>query len=157
MKSMYFSLVYSKLIYCVTIWGSTVDSQLNRVQIAQNRVFRSMMKLRKYDSVREIYVNLKILRFKQIFEFFSALLIFKFSNLSYSKAVFRRVNEVHGRITRAAEYDIFLITPRISQVLNSAIYKCPLYYNSLPNYIKQSNSINEFKGKLKFYILQTYQ
>ena len=146
--------VYSKLIYCVTIWGGTLDKYCKRIQVAQNRVIRTMYGLQRQDSVRMYYVNLKMLNFNQIYKLFSSLLIFKFHKIGYCKDIFTKVNEVHVRPTRAAAYDTFVITPKIKEVFNSVIYKSPVFYNSLPLHIKESQSTREFKGKLKFYLQQ---
>ena len=86
------------------------------------------MGLKKVDSVGDIYVNPMVMKFKQVFQYSSSPFIFKFQAFSYFKEVFKRFNEVHGRMTRAAAFDLFLITPKVSNVMNSFIYKCPLYY-----------------------------
>ena len=153
-KSLYFSLVYSRLLYCVCIWGVAFQKYVNKVKIVQNRVLRSYLGLRKRDSVREVYDNLKLLKFEQIFKLSSGLLLFKFLNFQYCNNVFERVNQIHDRPTRSSRYDIYVIVPRISEVEHSVVFKCPQYYNSLPIYIKQSLSIREFKGKLKMHLQQ---
>ena len=125
-----------------------------RVHIAQNRVIRSMYGLQRQDSVRNYYVNLKLLTFSQSYKLFCGVMIFKFHKFGYCGDIFTKINEVHVRPTRAANYDLFVITPKSQEVSNSVIYKSPVYYNSLPLHIKESQSLREFKGKLKFYILQ---
>ena len=72
----------------------------------------------------------------------------------YCTDTFRKVNTVHNRITRTSVNNIYVITPKIGSVEYSVIYKCPLFFNSLPNYIKNSQSVREFKGKLKLYLHQ---
>ena len=153
-KSIYFSLVYSRIIYCISIWGGTFDKYVSAVRVAQNRVLRSFMGMRRCDSVREVYDDLKLLRFDQIYKLFSGILIFKLQISLYCNNVFIRVNEVHDRPTRASVHDIFIIVPKVSIVEHSVIYKCPLYFNQLPVYIKQSASLREFKSKIKLYLTQ---
>ena len=153
-KSLYFSLVYSRLIYCVSIWGGAFEKYVRIVSTAQNRVLRSFFGMRKQESVREVYSMLDLLRFTQIYKLYSGLLLFKFHNLKYCDQVFRHVNQVHNRPTRASAYDIYINVPRTSEVQHGVIYKCPHYYNSLPVYIKQSVSVREFKGKMKLYLRQ---
>ena len=152
-KALYFSLVYSKLIYCVTIWGVTYQKYIQKVKIAQNRVLRSYMGLQRRDSVSEVYTQLHLLKFEQIFKMFSGLLLLKFNSFQYCNDVFQKINQVHQRPTRASLYDIYVIVPRISEVEHSVIFKCPQYYNSLPRYVKQSTTLREFKRKLKNHIL----
>ena len=98
-KSLYFSLVYSRLIYCVSIWGGAFEKYVRIVSTAQNRVLRSFFGMRKQESVREVYSMLDLLRFTQIYKLYSGLLLFKFHNLKYCDQVFRHVNQVHNRPT----------------------------------------------------------
>ena len=140
-KSLYYSLVYSKVIYCISIWGGTFEKYTNAMRVAQNRVLRSYFGIRKCDSVREIYSNLELLKFEQIYKLFCGTLIFKFQMSQYCNNVFRKVNEVHNRHTRASMFDIFIVAPSISAVEHSTIVKCPQYFNQLPLCIKQSSSL----------------
>ena len=114
--SIYYSLIYSKMIYCVTIWGGARDKFINPVSVAQNRVLRSILGLRRYDSVRQAYVDLKLLRFSNIYKLFSGLLIYKFMSSHYCTDTFRKVNTVHNRITRTSVNNIYVITPKIGSV-----------------------------------------
>ena len=138
----------------MSIWGGAFEKYVRIVSTAQNRVLRSFFGMRKQESVREVYSMLDLLRFTQIYKLYSGLLLFKFHNFKYCDQVFRHVNQVHNRPTRASAYDIYINVPRTSEVQHGVIYKCPHYYNSLSVYIKQSVSVREFKGKMKLYLRQ---
>ena len=38
LKSIYYSIAYPHLIYCVTIWGNTLKTYLYKIQVQQNRI-----------------------------------------------------------------------------------------------------------------------
>ena len=40
MKNVYYSLVYSHIIYAIEIWGSAFKSDLDKISILQKRVMR---------------------------------------------------------------------------------------------------------------------
>ena len=45
LRSLYYSLVYPYLIYCVSVWGSIYQSNLNRIIIPQKNVIRIISKV----------------------------------------------------------------------------------------------------------------
>ena len=49
LRSLYYSLVYPYLIYCVSVWGSTYHSNLKRIIILQKKIIRIISKV-SFDS-----------------------------------------------------------------------------------------------------------
>ena len=45
LRSLYCSLVYPYLTYCVSVWGSTYQSNLNRIIILQKKIIRIISKV----------------------------------------------------------------------------------------------------------------
>ena len=45
LRSLYYSLVYPYLTYCVSVWGSTYQSNLNRIIILQKKIIRIISKV----------------------------------------------------------------------------------------------------------------
>ena len=56
MRSLYYSLVYPYLIYCVSVWGSIYQSNLNRVIILQKTILRLLSKV-SFDSHTGVLFN----------------------------------------------------------------------------------------------------
>ena len=54
MISIYYTLCYPHLIYCVPIWACTWPSFLHRLLIVQSKIFRSIYLLKKFDSTTEV-------------------------------------------------------------------------------------------------------
>ena len=42
MKDVYYSLIYSHIIYAIEVWGSTFKTELNKILILQKRALRLM-------------------------------------------------------------------------------------------------------------------
>ena len=66
MRTLYFSLFYSILIYGITVWGSAGTIQLNRIVTIHNRMVRLMMP----GSTVQSFNTLKLLTFHDISKYF---------------------------------------------------------------------------------------
>ena len=77
MLCIYYTLCYPLLIYCVSICRSTWPSFWNKISVAQNKIIRCIMFMKKNESVRHVYPQLNNLEFCLIRKYFVLLLIFK--------------------------------------------------------------------------------
>ena len=67
--TLYYSLVYPYLVYCVSVWGSTYPSNLKRTLLLQKKVVR-IISGSAFDARTEpIFEQLKILKLCDIFRF----------------------------------------------------------------------------------------
>ena len=70
LRTLYYSLVYPYLHYCITVWGSTYPSNLNRIILLQKRVIRIIDK-KPFDAHADpIFKELMILKFESIYYFY---------------------------------------------------------------------------------------
>jgi hypothetical protein len=53
------TLVFSKLLYCSTVWSNTTESNINKVQAVQNFAARIVTGSRKYDHITPVLKELK--------------------------------------------------------------------------------------------------
>ena len=64
LKTLYYSLVYSYIQYCVSVWGSTYPTNLNRLVVLQKNVVRIIARKPHDDAHTDpIFKNLEILKF----------------------------------------------------------------------------------------------
>ena len=87
MKNVYYSLVYSHIIYAIEIWGSAFKSDLNKISILQKRVLRLLTfkdihpitsgPLRPTDP---IFVKLNFLKVDDIYNYQVSKFVFKCIN-----------------------------------------------------------------------------
>jgi hypothetical protein len=67
--TLYYSLVYPYMQYCILVWGSTYPSNLYRIVLLQKRIIRIVDKS-AYDAHTEpIFRKLKIFPFDKIYSF----------------------------------------------------------------------------------------
>ena len=84
MKNVYYSLIYSQIIYAIEVWGSAVKSEMIKILILQKRVMRLMTfndvfpsilgPLRPTDS---IFVTLCCMKVEDIYKYQVAKFVFK--------------------------------------------------------------------------------
>ena len=66
LRSLYYSLVYPYLIYCVSVWGSTYQSNLNWIIILQKKII-SVISKKSFDShTGVLFKEQEIVKFSDI-------------------------------------------------------------------------------------------
>ena len=65
--SLYYSLVYPYLIYCVSVWGSTYQSNLNRTIVLQKKIIRIISKVSFDARTGVLFKEQEILKFSDIY------------------------------------------------------------------------------------------
>ena len=152
--SIYYTLCYPHLIYCVSIWSSTWPSFLSKIFIAQNKIVRCIMFKKKFDSASCIYPQLNLLNFKFIKTYFVLLLIYKNVNIFPGKKLFTVLDSI--RNTRSS--NVNLVCPQFhttSLYKNSVLCNSPQLWNSLPTHLKSllcTNNVLQFIKKIKSYL-----
>ena len=67
LRSLYYSLVYPYLTYCVSVWGSTYQSNLNRIIILQKKIIRIISKVSFDSHTGVLFREQEILKFSDIY------------------------------------------------------------------------------------------
>ena len=63
--------------------------------------------------------------------------------------MFQKTNEVHEHQTRQAKHDFLPPKPKTNYLKKAFSYRGAVAWNNLPSEIKNSESVNIFKAKLK--------
>ena len=100
---LYYSLVYPYLIYCVSVWGSTYQSNLSRVFILQKKIIRIISKV-SFDSHTDVlFKEHGILKFFDIYfyQIGKFMYLFKKGLLpNYFRNMFTLASQLHSHYTR---------------------------------------------------------
>jgi hypothetical protein len=71
LKSVYYALFHSNLIYCIHVWSSTANSNFNHITSMQKKAIR-LISNQKYNAHSEpFFKSLEILPLPQLISFFS--------------------------------------------------------------------------------------
>ena len=156
---MYHALFNSHLQYGILCWGSTSISNLNRLQILQNRAIRNMMKAPRYFRLDNYFLNLRVLKVLDLYK----LEISKFMHSHHNNLLpdifssfFQISGANHTHFTRSTVnimYDVDRC--RTVRGQRSIRYLGPKVWNDIPISIKTVSKL-AFKKEYKVFILAGY-
>ena len=154
LRTLYFSLIYPYLVYCISVWGSTYSSNLNRIFILQKKCIRIISKS-SYDAHTEpLFKALRILKFADIYKFQVGKMMFLFRKGLLPSAfcnMFPLRNTFHSYNTRTCEH--FHVASYRTNIRSFAIrFQGPKLFNSFDSSLKNANSISSFKTQLRTFL-----
>lgn len=153
--TLYYSLVYPYLLYCVSVWGSTYLTNLKRLTVLQKRVIRIISRSAFDAHSDPIYKNLGILKFENIFKLQIGrfMYLYKAGQLPESfDNMFLLNRQVHSYDTRNSK-SFYLPHCRTNIRKFSIRFQGPKFFNSLSCEIQDAPSIALFTVKLKKFLL----
>ena len=81
MKNVYYSLIYSHLVYGIEVWGSACKTELNKLLVLQKSDMRLMTYNDQYPVIpgppNPIFIKLELLMIEEIFKYYISKFIFK--------------------------------------------------------------------------------
>ena len=76
LKSIYYSLIYSHIVYAIQVWGSASNTELDNILILQKKAVRMMVYKDQYPQIpgplnpsNPIFLELGILKIQDVFKF----------------------------------------------------------------------------------------
>jgi hypothetical protein len=149
------SLVFSKMLYCSTVWSNTSAGNINKLQSIQNFASKIVTNSKKYDRVTPLLRQLNWLPVKQMLYVKDAVLTYKCVNglvpLYLSEKLTKRSN-IHSRYTR--NHDSLNIPMfRTATGQRTFQYRAASIWNNLNNQLKSHTSLKKFKVELKEQLL----
>jgi len=101
----YHTIFNSHLQYAILCWGATSSTNINRIQVLQNKAVRNITKAPIFTRLDFLYLNLRILKVQDLHK----LEVIKFMHShhhglvpSFFSSFFQKVNRSHNRTTRNA-------------------------------------------------------
>ena len=146
--TLYYSLPYPYLQYCVSVWGSTYSSNLNHIFMLQKRAVRIIAK-ESFDAHNDpIFKNFKILKLNSIylFQLHVGKLMFQFKSGLLPRTFdnkFQLNSQVHNYDTRSSK--LFRIPKIRTNICKFSLrYQGPRFYNSLSSDIQSARTMASF-------------
>jgi len=141
----------------IEVWGSATTGQLQTVQVMQNRALRNVFDIPYLTPRFHIYSNLSrgILPVKALYELAVSKFVFKVvKNISSSEVSFATASHLYqsrhcGQLTRPR--------CRTQGSKRRISYSGPMIYNSLPQYVKNSRGLIQFKFAVKKHLSSNHQ
>ena len=151
LKSLYYTLIHPHLNYGTMLWASTSTSQVQKLQILQNKAVRAIT-LSKYNaSATPIYKNLKILPINGMFKLQLGKLMYRHSNNSLPTPLlklFTPNRDIHSHNTRHS-MDPHIQKSKTQIMAKSFLHRAPAIWYTLPQPIKDSKTAKSFNNNMK--------
>ena len=149
----------SKLIYQICLWGGTEDYLLNSLQIIQNKAARCVTKRGIYTPVTELMKQCGWLNVRQLVFYHSVVLIHKTLRTGFPNYIYNKLEKDFPYHTRLASSESIRMGSQFRSKLtlteNSFMNRATSSYNLLPATMRQLDSMEVFKKRLKPWILET--
>ena len=176
MKNVYYSLIYSQIIYAIEVWGSAVKSEMAKILILQKRVMRLMTFNDVFPSIPgplrptdPIFVTLCCMKVEDIYKYQVAKFVFKCLHTITPVQFhnwYKLNNQIHEHYTRS-NYNVndgiiinnlFVPTARTTNYgLKQLKVSGTRIWNELPSYLKNAPSLYIFLKNLKVYYISSYK
>ena len=155
MKIIYNSIIYSQITYCNVIWGKLKKIHLHKLEVAQKRIVRTIMYRSKYAHTNLDFINLQILKIKEINIYFSSLFVYKsIHNLSYPIAYFSYADH-HDYNLRNIQKLRTPFSRSLQGQTSPSIYTSNIW-NNLPQQIREKPTLFSFRSSVKRHLLSKY-
>ena len=149
LRSLYYTLVYPHVIYAIEVWGSSSQTQLNRLRRLLDKCLKIICEATRNDN----RVDIRFLNFDQIYKYFCLIRIFKYYTMNlgpYFKDKFEVSSTEHQYNTRfSLNRNLLHPNVRSSKVFNSFFYNSIRFWNTIPVSAKRLDSVSQFKKYLK--------
>ena len=158
LKMVYYSLVYSHIQYCISIWGSAAKTNLYNIETLQRQSLRIIC-FKPYRALTDlIFKTLRILKVCDIHKLQLGKLMFCYNkNLHNREENLTQVSQTHNYNTRIATQNNYYQPERRTSLGQQAFsYIGPSLWRTIPLDIKKSANLNIFKIKYKEYLLAKY-
>ena len=154
-KAIYYSMIYSKIKYGILTYGLTTATNLNKVQIIQNKLLKVITNQKYRTPTNDLHNSLEILKVKDILTQETLSFVHNFTHNKLPiifNNYFRKFNDIHDRNTRNRNN---FIIPRSKTVLGSKTIKYigTVTWNALDQNIKLIDNIKKFRLSWKKIIL----
>ena len=152
------SLALSKIQYCIKVWGSAGQTQLNKVQKLQNFAAKVVDgNANKFDHVTPILADLQWLSIKKQHDYEMCVLVFKVIRKKLPEWILTipMVGDIRPRVTRQSD-DLFIPWARTDMGAKQLNIKAPNVWNLLPMHIREIQNIETFKKEIRKYFLSNF-
>ena len=158
LKILYNSFVCPYINYGIEVWFSSYLNNTNKISVLQKKSIRAINNLPYNDHTNDYFLNMNLLKLKDLFNHKIALIMFKTLNFSENPDLLEaltKFSDVHTHFTRN------LSTFRVPKFNKKQSKFCienqgVTVWNSLPLDLKNIKSLNKFKKQLKLYYLSKY-
>ena len=144
------SIIISRLIYLLPIWGGGPDKYMNKVQIILNKTARFINGQGRMSTIKGLMESCKWLRVKEMVSLYSLTLLWKVIWLQSPLHLNRKINVLDNMTLSTS-------AARLQSTQASFRWRSISTWNQLPSDIRHQQSLPKFKSNVKKWILSRRQ
>jgi hypothetical protein len=154
-KSLYYAYIQSHFVYMSTIWSGISVGLMKSLEVIQRKALRIVLKKSWFAGKQALY-SVELLPVSALCRATCCLQVFKIaSNLIKNNVEIRFVSDIHNYSTR--NRGNFVIRHcRTSLATQNFYIRAFSNFNNLPQHIKNFNSINIIKNRLREHFLEEF-
>ena len=148
---LYYSLVLPHLDYCNVIWGRTTQSNLQKLQTLQNRYARMILNAEFLTPHKQMLQTLHWQSVTQRIQYNTGLMMYKIMNdlaPAYLQSLVEK-RDVQIVTRYAIACPLLIQKPRTDYYKKSFHYQGSLLWNNLPDCVRSSHSLVQYKKHIK--------
>ena len=184
LKNLYYSLIYSHIVYAIQVWGSANITETNKILLLQKKAVRMIVRKDQYPQSpgplhpsNPLFFELGILKVQDVFKLHTGKFIYGCLSHStpnlfwdwfvYSHSVHHYNTTSSCTITMRNFFEVEevvktnILHTQSSRLVNygAKMVKVagPRMWNCLPEFIRNSTSVYIFKNNLKKHLLDQYE
>ena len=159
-RNLFFSMVYSRVSYCIEVYGNATWNILQPLHAACNRVLRTLQGLSRFSNVKDLYIAYDVLPVHLLHKFRMAKLIYKCLNSKTDVStvindMFNLNHACHSYPTRLSETN-YLYKKSGPAFYKSYVNDACSDWNNIPITIRHAGSLSCFLKLYKSYLFNTW-
>ena len=155
-KTIYFTLIYSRIKYGISVYGQIGLTKINKIQVLQNKLLKVLAHKKFRYSTNKLHDDFGILKVMDIANQEILTFVYKYFNNnlpSVFQDYFTLFGNENGTVTRNTNFNIRFIERHSMYGEKSVKVVGAKLWNNLHNDVRLATSIKLFKSKLKSAIL----
>ena len=155
-KQLYYAFVHPHLLYGIEIYGCTSKSNSNRLQVLQNRILKTLTRTDQRASSTELLKKMQILNIEDIYSLTLLLFVYKQQHQKLPiifNNTFTLNKAIRDRVTRQDNL-LYVGRSQTNFGKNKVSNIAAGLWNTLPEEIRNAESVNTFKKKTVIYLLE---
>ena len=175
MKNVYYSLIYSHIIYAIEVWGSACKTEMDKLLVLQKRAMRLMTFNDQFPVIPgplkptdPIFVKIGTLKIEDVYKYQVSKFIFKCIHRITPENFhnwFNFISDTHGYCTRSkfnassntTTNKLFIPFARTTNYgLKKLTVNGPRIWNALPDCLRNEESLFVFLRKTKSHFISMY-
>ena len=160
--TLYYSLIYPHLNYCVIIWGSACKNALNRIKVLQKRAIRILDKNHWLAHTDSIFKHFQIIKLEDIYSLSCLIFMYKLKHNLLPDSCNNLATIRTANLTISRHYDLrseqeFVVPKHRTMAREKCIkIRGPKLWKKLPDEVKKQPTLPSYKKSLKQHFIKSY-